>query len=88
VVRDFTGHGIGQSIHEEPQIPHFGLPGKGLRLKEGMVITIEPMINEGLWMCKMDNNGWTARTIDGKLSAQYEHTLAITKNGPLILTEQ
>jgi methionyl aminopeptidase len=88
VVRDFTGHGIGPSLHEDPQILHFGAPGRGLRLREGMVITIEPMVNEGLWGSKMDQNGWTARTIDGKLSAQYEHTLAITKNGPLILTQQ
>ncbi|WP_216829641.1 type I methionyl aminopeptidase [Alkalihalobacterium elongatum] len=88
VVRDFTGHGIGPTIHEAPQIPHFGSPGKGPRLKEGMVITIEPMINEGAWFSQMDENGWTARTVDGKLSAQYEHTLAITKTGPLILTPQ
>lgn len=88
VVRDFTGHGIGPTIHEEPQIPHFGSPGKGLRLKEGMVITIEPMVNEGTWHSQMDANGWTARTVDGKLSAQYEHTIAITKDGPLILTQQ
>ena len=64
VVRDFTGHGIGPTIHEDPHIPHFGLPNKGLRLKEGMVITIEPMINEGVWQSKMDANGWTARTAD------------------------
>lgn len=88
VVRDFTGHGIGPTIHEDPQVPHFGMPGKGIRLMEGMVITIEPMINEGTWRCKGDANGWTARTVDGKLSAQYEHTIAITKDGPLILTEQ
>jgi methionyl aminopeptidase len=88
VVRDFTGHGIGRTIHEDPYIPHFGTSGKGLRLKEGMVITIEPMVNTGAWQSKMDDNGWTARTIDGSLSAQYEHTIAITKNGPLILTEQ
>ncbi|GAF64774.1 methionine aminopeptidase [Bacillus sp. TS-2] len=88
VVRDFTGHGIGPTLHEEPQILHYGQPGKGIRLKEGMVITIEPMINEGKWQSKMDRNGWTARTIDGKRSAQYEHTLAITKDGPLILTAQ
>ncbi|KYG34336.1 type I methionyl aminopeptidase [Alkalihalobacillus trypoxylicola] len=88
VVRDFTGHGIGPTLHEEPQILHYGQPGKGIRLKEGMVITIEPMINEGKWQSKMDRNGWTARTVDGKRSAQYEHTLAITKDGPLILTAQ
>lgn len=88
VVRDFSGHGIGAKIHEAPQIPHYGSPGKGVRLKEGMVITIEPMINEGTWYSQMDANGWTARTVDGKLSAQYEHTIAITKDGPLILTLQ
>jgi methionyl aminopeptidase len=88
IVMDFTGHGIGPSIHEEPIVPHYGSPGKGLRLKEGMVITIEPMVNEGTWMSEMDSNGWTARTYDGSLSAQYEHTVAITKNGPLILTKQ
>ena len=88
VVREFTGHGIGPTIHEPPHIPHFGEPNKGVRLKEGMVITIEPMINEGDWKSKMDDNGWTARTVDGGRSAQYEHTLAITKDGPVILTEQ
>lgn len=88
IVRDFTGHGIGPTLHENPQIPHYGSSGKGQRLKEGMVITIEPMVNEGTWFSKMDLNGWTARTVDGKLSAQYEHTIAITKNGPLILTQQ
>ncbi|GAB6178782.1 type I methionyl aminopeptidase [Desulfotomaculum defluvii] len=88
VVRDFTGHGIGRSLHEEPQVPHYGRQGRGTRLQEGMVITIEPMVNVGTWRCKVDANGWTARTVDGKLSAQYEHTLAITKDGPIILTEQ
>lgn len=88
VVRDFTGHGIGPTIHEPPHIPHFGLPNKGVRLKEGMVITIEPMINEGSWQSKMDANNWTARTVDKGRSAQYEHTVAITKDGPLILTDQ
>lgn len=88
VVREFTGHGIGPTIHEPPHIPHFGLPNKGVRLKEGMVITIEPMLNEGRWQSKMDDNGWTARTVDGGRSAQYEHTIAITKEGPVILTEQ
>lgn len=88
VVREFTGHGIGPTLHEPPHIPHFGKPNKGVRLKEGMVITIEPMINEGSWKSKMDKNNWTARTIDKGRSAQYEHTLAVTKDGPLILTEQ
>jgi len=88
VVREFTGHGIGRTIHEEPSILHYGKAGKGVKLQEGMVITIEPMINVGQWQCKMDDNGWTARTIDGKLSAQYEHTIAITNKGPIILTDQ
>ncbi|MCM3669796.1 type I methionyl aminopeptidase [Mesobacillus maritimus] len=88
VVREFIGHGIGATIHEKPDIPHFGLPGKGARIKEGMVFTIEPMVNLGEWKTKMDSNGWTARTVDNKLSAQYEHTLAITKDGPIILTDQ
>ncbi len=88
VVRDFVGHGIGRNIHEEPQVPHFGRPGRGQRLLEGMVLTIEPMVNIGSYRCTIDDNGWTARTIDGELSAQYEHTLAITKDGPIILTEQ
>jgi methionyl aminopeptidase len=88
VVREFIGHGIGSVIHEKPDIPHYGLPGRGPRLKEGMVFTIEPMVNIGEWKTKMDSNGWTARTVDGKLSAQYEHTIAITKDGPVILTEQ
>ncbi|WP_040206230.1 type I methionyl aminopeptidase [Neobacillus jeddahensis] len=88
VVREFIGHGIGAVIHEKPDVPHYGLPGKGARIKEGMVFTIEPMVNIGRYQTKMDDNGWTARTIDGKYSAQYEHTLAITKDGPIILTEQ
>lgn len=88
VVRDFIGHGIGPTIHEAPQVPHYGLAGKGLRLKEGMTITIEPMITMGTWQMKMDNNGWTARTRDGGYCAQYEHSIAITKDGPIILTEQ
>ena len=88
VVRDFIGHGIGPTIHEEPGIPHYGTKGKGLRLKEGMTITIEPMITTGTWQMKMDNNGWTARTRDGGNCAQYEHSLVITKAGPRILTQQ
>lgn len=88
VVRDFTGHGIGRTIHEDPAVLHYGKPGTGLKLREGMVITVEPMVNVGSYECKIDRNGWTARTVDGKLSAQYEHTIAITANGPLILTQQ
>ncbi|BBH21756.1 methionine aminopeptidase [Paenibacillus baekrokdamisoli] len=87
VVREFIGHGIGSIMHEEPQVPHYGPPGRGPRLKEGMVLTIEPMLNAGEWKSKLDSDGWTARTIDGRLSAQYEHTLAITEDGPFILTK-
>lgn len=88
VVRDFIGHGIGQKMHEEPQVPHYGPPNRGTRLKPGMVLTIEPMLNTGKYHSKIDQDGWTARTVDGGLSAQYEHTLAITEEGPFILTQQ
>lgn len=77
VVRDFVGHGIGKVFHEDPQIYHFGEKGKGQRLERGMVFTIEPMINEGTWRTKVLKDGWTALTLDGSLSAQFEHTLAI-----------
>lgn len=88
VVREFSGHGIGQKMHEDPHVLHYGHPDTGLRLREGMVFTIEPMINLGSCNLTIDPNGWTAWTADGSLSTQYEHTLAITKNGPLVLTEQ
>lgn len=88
VVRDYTGHGIGKKMHDDIAVPHYGRPGRGIKLREGMVITIEPMINIGTYETVEDNNGWTARTADGSLSAQYEHTLAITEDGPIILTEQ
>ncbi|WP_273478388.1 type I methionyl aminopeptidase [Ignavigranum ruoffiae] len=88
VVRDFVGHGIGPTIHEGPMVPHYGEAGKGQRLKEGMTITIEPMITTGTWRMKMDDNGWTARTRDGGYCAQYEHSLVITKDGPVLLTDQ
>ncbi len=88
VVRDFIGHGIGRNMHEDPQVLHYGKPGRGQRLMEGMVFTIEPMINTGGYEIKMDDNEWTARTKDGSMSAQYEHTLALTKDGVIILTEQ
>jgi len=87
-VRDLCAHGIGRALHEEPQILHVGSPGKGLRIKEGMVFTIEPMINAGEFWMTVDEDGWTARTADGSLSAQYEHTIAITADGPVILTDQ
>ena len=88
VVREFVGHGIGKIFHEDPQVPHYGNRGKGTRLKEGMVFTIEPMVNEGHWKTKVLKDGWTAITTDGGMSAQWEHTLAIRSNGELeILTE-
>jgi methionyl aminopeptidase len=88
VVKEFVGHAIGQNMHEEPQVPHYGPATKGPILTEGMVITIEPMLNIGTWQSKLDADGWTARTKDGSLSAQYEHTIAILPEGPLILTQQ
>lgn len=87
VVREFVGHGLGKNFHEDPQIPHFGQRGKGSRLTKGMVFTIEPMINAGVWQTKMLKDGWTAVTADKKLSAQFEHTLAIRSDGTVeILT--
>lgn len=86
VVRDFVGHGIGRSMHEDPQLPNFGTAGKGPRLKAGMVLAIEPMINAGKAEVKVLEDGWTAVTVDGSMSAHFEHTVAITKDGPVILT--
>ncbi|MCC7429230.1 type I methionyl aminopeptidase [bacterium] len=86
VVRDFTGHGIGKEFHEEPPIPHHGKAGTGPRLREGMIFTIEPMINEGTYKSKILKDGWTAVTQDGKLSAQFEHTVLVTENGCEVLT--
>lgn len=86
VVRDFVGHGIGTSLHEDPQIPNYGPPGKGPRLQEGMVLAIEPMVNTGSYKIKVLEDGWTAVTIDSKKSAHYEHTIAITQDEPIILT--
>jgi methionyl aminopeptidase len=88
VVRPFIGHGIGKRMHEAPEVPHYGPPRVGPLISEGMVFTIEPMINIGKHHVKVLSDGWTAITVDGSLSAQYEHTIAITKDGPLILTEQ
>lgn len=87
VVRDFVGHGIGRNLHEDPQVPNFGAPGKGIRLKPGMVLAIEPMINQFGWPVKVLADGWTAVTVDGGLSAHFEHTVAITDHGPEILTQ-
>jgi methionyl aminopeptidase len=86
VVRDFVGHGIGRKLHEDPQIPNYGQPGTGVRLKVGMVLAIEPMINEKAFGVKVLEDGWTVITSDGGLSAHFEHTVAITDNGPEILT--
>lgn len=87
VVRDFVGHGIGTLLHEDPQIPNFGPPAHGVKLKAGMVFAIEPMINEKAHAVKILPDGWTVETIDGGLSAHFEHTVAITDNGPDILTK-
>ena len=87
VVREFVGHGIGKNMHEDPQVPNFGNPGKGPRLKPGMVLAIEPMINAGSADVKVLEDGWTAITVDGSLSVHFEHTVAITKDGPRILTD-
>jgi methionyl aminopeptidase len=86
VVRQFVGHGIGRKLHEDPQVPNFGPKGRGVLLKEGMVLAVEPMVNEGTWEVAVLDDGWTAVTVDGKLSAHYEHTVAITKDGPMILS--
>ena len=89
VVRDLVGHGVGPTFHEEPMVPHYGTKGRGLRLREGMVLTIEPMINTGTWEIDTDmKTGWAHKTLDGGLSCQYEHQFVITKDGPLILTSQ
>jgi methionyl aminopeptidase len=86
VVKEFVGHGIGKSMHEDPQVPNFGNPGKGPRLRAGMVLAIEPMINLGTADVKVLKDGWTAVTGDGSVSAHFEHTVAITRDGPVILT--
>ncbi len=86
VVRQFVGHGIGRSLHEDPQLPNYGSPGRGLELKPGMVIAIEPMVNAGDFEVRILDDGWTAVTVDGKLSAHFEHSVAITQDGPRILS--
>lgn len=86
VVRDFTGHGVGTKLHEDPPVPNYGVPHKGPRLLEGLVIAVEPMINIGTYRVVIDDDGWTTRTLDGKNSAHYEHTLVITEHGPELLT--
>ena len=85
VVREFTGHGVGTSLHEDPQVPNFGSPGKGPKLKPGMVLAIEPMVNAGAPGVRMDPDGWTARTEDGSLSAHFEYSVAVTPSGARVL---
>lgn len=88
-VKEFVGHGIGPTMHEDPMVPHYGEAGYGLRLRKGMTITVEPMINTGTWQADTsDPSGWLAKTADGGWSCQYEHTLVITEDGPKILTSQ
>ena len=87
VVRDLVGHGIGKSLHEEPQVPNYGPPKQGYKIKEGLCLAIEPMINLGNKEIKTDDDGWTIRTLDGKLSAHFEHTIAVTSDGPLVLSK-
>ena len=86
VVREFVGHGIGRALHEDPQVPNFGPPGEGPVLQPGMVLAIEPMVNIGGWKTKTLSDGWTVVTLDGSLSAHFEHTVAVTDNGPEVLT--
>ncbi len=86
VVEEYVGHGIGRQMHEEPQVPNYGTPGKGLKLKTGMALCIEPMFNVGRRHTKVDPDGWTVRTDDGSLSAHWEHTVAITPDGPQVFT--
>jgi methionyl aminopeptidase len=85
VVRDFVGHGIGRSLHEDPQVPNYGVPGRGQVLKPGLVIAIEPMITVGSWRVRIDEDGWTARTEDGKLAAHFEYSVAVRPGGPRVL---
>lgn len=86
VVRQFVGHGIGREMHEDPQVPNYGKPGTGVLLKPGIVLAIEPMVNEGTYEVYVETDRWTVKTADGKLSAHFEHTVAITESGPEILT--
>ncbi|MFW6131383.1 MAG: type I methionyl aminopeptidase [Candidatus Aminicenantaceae bacterium] len=87
VIRNFVGHGIGLSLHEEPQVPNFGSPGKGVKIREGLVLALEPMISVGNWEVQILDDGWTAITKDRSLSAHYENTVAVTNNGPEILSK-
>src|ERR687892_774142 len=86
VVREYVGHGIGQALHEDPQIPNYGPPGRGVELRPGLVIAVEPMVNVGGWETRALEDGWTVVTADGSLSAHFEHTIAVTEDGPEVLT--
>lgn len=86
VVREYVGHGIGRDLHEDPQVPNFGIAGEGISLKKGMTMALEPMLNSGVWRTRVTDNRWTVVTADGKLSAHFEHTIAIADNVPEILT--
>jgi methionyl aminopeptidase len=86
VVREYSGHGVGRSMHEPPQVPNYGQPGTGMRLKPGLVLAIEPMVNVGTWKTRLLGDGWTVVTTDGSLSAHFEHTVAVTDDEPLVLT--
>lgn len=88
VVRDYVGHGIGKELHEDPPVPNYGVSGRGVKLKTGMVLAIEPMVNEGTYTVRVKPDGWTVVTEDGSLSAHFEHTIAVTENGPVILSDR
>lgn len=88
IVREYTGHGVGKELHEDPSVPNYGKAGRGVRLVAGMTLAIEPMINQGTAAIKVLPDGWTVKTRDGKLSAHFEHTVAITADGPVILTKE
>ncbi len=88
VVREYTGHGVGKELHEDPAVPNYGTAGRGVRLLPGMTIAIEPMINQGTKAIRRLSDGWTVKTADGKLSAHFENTVAVTKDGPVILTKE
>ncbi|HPE96065.1 MAG TPA: M24 family metallopeptidase, partial [Bacillota bacterium] len=87
VVRDYVGHGVGRELHEDPQVPNYTSQFRGWRIRNGMTLAIEPMVNVGTWRVETLKNNWTVVTLDGKLSAHYEHTVAVTPDGTIILTE-
>lgn len=86
VVREYSGHGIGRDMHEDPQVPNYGTPGRGAKIEEGLVLAIEPMVTAGSWETELKEDGWTVVTKDGSFAAHYEHTVAVTADGPIVLT--